>query len=474
MNSQPLRVLIAADDRSLLRDLSRFLTMFGYDVQQAAGVGRAMAAMERERADIILVDESLTARVGLDFCRSINRHPHEPAAALIWLVESLEADEVADALAAGVEDFLARPIDRGELLARLRAAGRMLEYERRAREQSGIDPNTGLLSRSAFFDLAEREAAVSLRRSNGHRHPAPLTCVVFDLDFFSRVRRVHGPEAERRILAAAIDKLPEWCATPAEIACLGGDRFAALLPQFSEAEAADWSDQLRLRLRDTEFRYDRHAFTFTASFGVAQHDQVELIEDFVARAEQALETAKESGRDFVCCSDPEAEDWVEENSPENWFHDTLARDVMIACPVWLHEDDTMAQAAALLKQTGAPILPVVNKDQRLVGGISEKEVAEFQRLSSPRRDQRLVVDSMEVCIHRESERAPFTALMDRFAADPSVSVILVQNQKPVGIVTLGALAALSTPLDQNSFASQTYEASSQFLRVSEEFSLPSA
>jgi len=474
MKTRPLRVLIAADDRNLLRDLSRFLTMFGYEVVQAAGADRAFAAIKMQRPDILLIDESLTAKVGLEFCQSVNADPLAPHVVVMWLIGSIEPEEVGDALAAGVEDFLAKPVARGELLARLRAAARSLEHERQTRTLAPEDPQTGLLGRSAFYDLAEREIAAA-KHSDETLRPTPVACVVFDIDFFGRVNKQYGQQTERSVLSAIISRFPDWCAPFTQLASFEPDRFAVLLPNYSLNEAAQWADQVRLQIRETEIRLDQHSLIFTASFGVVEFDEEESVSAFITRAVQTLELAKESGRDYVArdgeCWE-ESGVWAQQNTPERWFEGTVARDVMIPCTLWLREEDSMEAAAQLLAQTNLPLLPVVNQEHRLVGSISDDELHALPHGENARADVK-VSDAMNICVHRESENAPFVSLMERFNVEPGAPILLVDRHQPTGMVTLGSLAALSHPLQSDTFELSFCESGAGCIQIGEDFALES-
>ena len=71
MDSRPFSVLLVSGDQALLRQLTRFLELFGYEIRQAIDADQALAAAEVAGADFLLVDGSLTTKPDLAFLRKI-------------------------------------------------------------------------------------------------------------------------------------------------------------------------------------------------------------------------------------------------------------------------------------------------------------------------------------------------------------------------------------------------------------------
>ena len=117
-------------DRKLIRHLSQFLNVFGYDATPAADVQQALGAVVGKQPDFVIIDAELSNQGGLELCRAMNVQNGESHVYTLWLVRAAHADKLIEALQAGVDDFLTKPIVHGEILVRLRAGARVLEYER--------------------------------------------------------------------------------------------------------------------------------------------------------------------------------------------------------------------------------------------------------------------------------------------------------------------------------------------------------
>jgi diguanylate cyclase (GGDEF)-like protein len=157
------------------------------------------------------------------------------------------------------------------------------------------DGLTGVLNRRAFLDTATTEIARS------HRYGRPMSVVMVDIDHFKAINDTYGhaagDEALRRVAQAAEDALR----TEDRFGRIGGEEFAAMLPETDAARAM----MIAERLRDTISRVsielnDNVRFGVTASFGVASLQSGERTMDAtLQRADEALYAAKRSGRNRV-------------------------------------------------------------------------------------------------------------------------------------------------------------------------------
>ncbi|MCE9620792.1 MAG: response regulator transcription factor [Actinomycetia bacterium] len=128
------RILIADDDRAIREALTRALTIEGYDVVQAPDGALALAAIEQHKPDVAVLDVMMPNVDGLTVCRVLRAERNRvPVLMLTARTETL--DRVAG-LDAGADDYLAKPFELEELLARIRALLRRV----RSDEPEGGDP----------------------------------------------------------------------------------------------------------------------------------------------------------------------------------------------------------------------------------------------------------------------------------------------------------------------------------------------
>jgi two-component system KDP operon response regulator KdpE len=122
-STSPLRVLIVDDEKEIRKFLKTSLAAEGFDVSEAASGREAIALAASGRPDVILLDLGLPDKDGLEITRSLRKKTRTPI--IIISVREDESDKVA-ALDNGADDYLTKPFDIGELLARIRAVLRRL------------------------------------------------------------------------------------------------------------------------------------------------------------------------------------------------------------------------------------------------------------------------------------------------------------------------------------------------------------
>ena len=112
------RALVVDDEESILDFVELGLKYEGFEVELAADGPGALAAFERRRPDVVILDLNLPGLDGMDVCRQIRRSSDVP---IIMLTARGEVDERVEGLEAGADDYLPKPFKFKELLARVRA-----------------------------------------------------------------------------------------------------------------------------------------------------------------------------------------------------------------------------------------------------------------------------------------------------------------------------------------------------------------
>lgn len=467
MSTRPLHVLVVSTDRKLLRHLSRFLQDFGYVPHAAADARSCLTAIDAVAPDIVVVDGELTCQSGVELCRQLRDWPTIRPRFMFLLAKNPSLDEVLEALEAGVDDVLGKPVVYGEYLARFRAAARSLEHQRRYARQQGRDPITGLRNREAFLEYLQRLNDDQVAHGGQGGRDAALACVVLDLDHFARVNVVHGRQAGDALLREVAEYLESCAGEDAAVFNLSEDRFGVVLSGQSEANAVLWAEKTREALAGTAFRVAETPVEFTATFGVyACQLGSRTPDEILDHVSQALASAKRSGRNCVARANEfagEQRAWDDLAAPGKLFESTTARDVMTPCTATVTPDDTVATAAQLRRRSAADVVPVVDERHKLVGALVFDGEWPDVRYSTPTAH---VGDVMCKSVSRFAPGASLATLLDFFSRDASTAAVIVDADRPLGYVTRDSLGALIRPVTTASFAPpEPYDASSDYLVV---------
>ena len=320
-----LSVLIAGDDAGCSAVLHDHLSAAGHRVRTARSAEAALALLALSRFHIVVAEPHMPGTTGVELCRRLREEqpagPRSPHFVLLVEPAGQEPERVGRAIEAGVDDFLAKPLNEGELLARLRGWSRFVRMQeqvsRQAIEMSRLsgrladahvdlavadarlaarathDELTGLPNRRAA--LARLEAAYADAREAGR----PLACAMADVDGFRRWNETYGNAAGDRLLRRVAEVL-RTC-LPAEAAYrMVGDEFLLLFPGRTAAEANILTERCRAALLAPRAGHDGEPGGVTISAGVAElTDRTPTAEDLLIEAGAALDGARRVGHDRV-------------------------------------------------------------------------------------------------------------------------------------------------------------------------------
>lgn len=168
--------------------------------------------------------------------------------------------------------------------------------EQQLRVLAATDPLTGLANRRHWLDIAEQEIGRS------RRHGEPLAVLVIDLDFFKTINDSHGHAVGDRALVAFAQVCRDQLRGHDTVGRMGGEEFAILLPATDLAAAADAAERIRRAVDSVTVPLGgAEPVRLSVSIGVALVGAADTdIDVAIARADEALYRAKQTGRNRVC------------------------------------------------------------------------------------------------------------------------------------------------------------------------------
>jgi len=265
-------------------------------------VPMAIDILTKHKFDLLIASLSLKDADGLRLCgqiRSIDKLRHLP---IIILVEPGDEARLMRGLDMGVNDYLMRPIDRNEMLARVRTQIKRKRYSdflRNRLEESVelaiTDSLTGLYNRR--YMEAHLRSLVDEAKLKGRN----LTVLVADIDHFKRINDTYGHDAGDLVLKDFAHRLQQNM-RGIDLTCrIGGEEFVILMPDTDLELAGQIAERLRAQIAQVPFSIDRMTkIDVTASVGLASFDTAaDTPEVLLKRADNALYAAKRGGRNRV-------------------------------------------------------------------------------------------------------------------------------------------------------------------------------
>lgn len=252
--------------------------------------------------DLFVVSLGLQGHDGLRLCsqlRSLERTRQVP---IVIVAEPEERQRLLRALDLGVNDYLLRPIDRNELIARARTQLRRKFYADRLRdsvqasiELAIVDTLTSLHNRRYF------DTNFAALMDQAARRGRPLSLMILDIDHFKRVNDTYGHDAGDSILKTFAARIRNVIRNSDLICRLGGEEFAVLMPDTTLEVGTRVAERVRRSIDSAPFALaiGRPPVPVTVSIGLAERGAIADVDALMRRADAALYRSKGAGRNRV-------------------------------------------------------------------------------------------------------------------------------------------------------------------------------
>ena len=298
--AEKVRVLVADDSRVIRKAISKILNN-EFELIEAEDGEAAWEQLLRDNSiEVLVSDIEMPKLDGYSLICRIRAADAERVRNVPIIVITGADDELTRerAFACGATDFIIKPIDGVQLLARTRAHAKLDQTTRKLEEtataleeQTAVDPLTQLHSRRYFIQRGVQDLAYA------KRHNSDLSVIRVDIDNFRSIYKKYGDQVSDQILVWLAKILTATSRTEDTVARVGGGEFAVLAPSSGRMEAAVLCERARTAVTAEPFKNDNQSIPLTISLGLSTlgRDPGETIEELLALAEQRMTLAKAGG-----------------------------------------------------------------------------------------------------------------------------------------------------------------------------------
>jgi two-component system cell cycle response regulator len=294
--------ILVVEDRPVYADKINSTLSPQFEVTIIDNADDALSKVQGQEFDLLIVSLALKCCDGLRLCSHFRSLEETRQLPVIVLVEDDDRERLVRGLEMGVNDYVIRPIERNELLARVRTQIRHKRYADKLRrdletglELAVMDQLTGLYNRrylSSHLDNLIKQA-----REGGK----PLSLLELDIDHFKSINDTFGHDAGDQVLRE-FGRRVGANVRGIDLACrIGGEEFVVVMPETDVEYAYTVAERLRQAIGEVPFDLNgEKPLKVTVSIGITEvQSETETAQTLMQRADQALYTAKRDGRDRV-------------------------------------------------------------------------------------------------------------------------------------------------------------------------------
>lgn len=291
------RILVIDDEKTNLLILHRILSP-EYIILTAKSGSEGLKRAASERPDLILLDIIMPDISGFDVLKALKDDPDLKDIPIIIITGLDNEEDEEKGLLMGAVDYIFKPFKNAIVLARVRTHIQIVQYIRMIEHLNRMDPLTGIPNRRCFNERMVIEWKRAIRENK------PVSLMMIDVDKFKNYNDTYGHPQGDALLQAISKLFVSIARRPLDVAArLGGEEFGILLPDTPADIANVMAEKVRVQVENTSIPLaNRSSLTsITISIGVTSLVPTELskIEDFIARADANLYTAKKTGRNRV-------------------------------------------------------------------------------------------------------------------------------------------------------------------------------
>jgi diguanylate cyclase (GGDEF)-like protein len=298
--AERVRVLVADDSRVIRKAITKILNNEFDLVEVGDGEAAWDQLLRDESIQVLVSDIEMPKLDGYSLICRVRAAETERVRNVPIIVITGADDELTRerAFACGATDFIIKPIDGVQLLARTRAHAKLDQTTRKLEEtstaleeQSAIDPLTQLHSRRYFIQRGVQDLAYVKRHNND------LSIIRVDIDNFRSIYKKYGDQTSDQILVWLAKILVSSSRKEDTVARIGGGEFAVLAPSSGRMEAAVLCERMRTGVAVSPFTNESATIPLTISLGLASYgrDPGETTEELLTLADQRMTLAKAAG-----------------------------------------------------------------------------------------------------------------------------------------------------------------------------------
>ncbi len=314
-------ILIVDDNPNNLEVLSETLAGNGLQVAIATDGDSAIDQIQYHKPDLILLDVMMPGISGFETCRILKNNPQTADIPVIFMTALADVANKVMGLSIGAVDYITKPFQYEEVVARVRVHLELRFLNRQVLEQTvelqrinlellklnqelqrlvNLDGLTGVANRRRFDEYLSQEWKRLMHQGRN------FSLILCDIDYFKLYNDFYGHQAGDSCLQKVAETISNSLQNPVYlVARYGGEEFAIVLPDVPAKEAVEIAEEIRLKIYHLQIPHQQSKIGcwVTLSLGISSqsyHGETKSSHPLLSTADKALYMAKVKGRNTLC------------------------------------------------------------------------------------------------------------------------------------------------------------------------------
>jgi diguanylate cyclase (GGDEF)-like protein len=292
LDNSEFRILIVDDEQFNIEVVMGFLEDEGYQFNYTTNGKDTLKAVFSNNFDLILLDINMPEMDGLEVCRRIKNDEKSKDIPIIFLSAFNDIDTITKAFSVGGSDYITKPFNGLELIARVHTQIQIRKYIRELKDKqeklaqlASTDMQTGLPNRLRFSSVLKKEL------SKVTTNPTRLSLAYIKIDHLQKINNLLGYKNTDKVLVKFAKTLQENIQKKHMATRLFSADFIILMPETSLELATHQIKKIYETIKELKLTN----ISLTCSIGITEHIKDETSDAFILRAEKIMESVKDNG-----------------------------------------------------------------------------------------------------------------------------------------------------------------------------------
>ena len=303
-SAENAKILLVEDKDFDVKKIRETLESDHGDIMSVTSGVEAIKEVSENEYELLIISLNLANEDGLRLCSHLRSNEKTRSTPIVMVASDEDMERVAHGLEIGAHDYIMRPIERNELLARVRTQIRRKRFQERLRATYDISLSMALTDTlTGLYNRRYLEVHLEKLLQKNRESKKSLAVLMIDIDHFKSVNDTHGHKVGDEILQKFAERLRDGLRPTDLVARLGGEEFTVILPDVTEERAYMVAERLRRSIANDPIpcSTEQGALDITTSIGGSIIDfEPHTVQEALERADKALYVAKEEGGRNCC------------------------------------------------------------------------------------------------------------------------------------------------------------------------------